>query len=78
MHINLFMITEQTQSYLVEVTHKPTQEKTSGWIAGSSVTQEPRFLLLKDSLALSALQPQAKRYASYVKVYKKVARYSML
>jgi hypothetical protein len=60
-----------TQSYLVEVTHKPTKEKTSGWIAGSSVTQEPRFLLLQDSLVLAALQPQAKRYASYVKVYTK-------
>lgn len=60
-----------TQSYLVEVTHVPTDSVSFGWIAGSSVTQEPRFLLLQDSIVLAVLQPQAKRYASYVTVYEK-------
>jgi len=60
-----------TQSYYVNITHMPTQTDTSGWISVASIIQPAHYLTINDSTTLAVLSPEAKRYASHVKVYKK-------
>ena len=60
-----------TQSYFIHVTHLSTQTDTSGWISAASDIQPAHYLSINDSTTLTVLIPEAKRYASHVKVYKK-------
>lgn len=60
-----------TQSYYIEVHDTKRNKQYSDWIGASSVSQPAKYLVLPDSIAIAALQPEAKKYSSRIRLYSK-------
>ena len=60
-----------TQSYYITVQNYSTNKSIKGWVGASSISQQATFLTISDSLAIVALQPEAKKFSSKVRVYEK-------
>ncbi len=60
-----------TQSYYIEVSDTKRNKTYSDWIGAASMSQQAKYLILPDSIAIVALQPEAKKFSSRIRLYTK-------
>lgn len=58
-----------TQAYFIHIHDNKNDTSYSGWIGAASIAQIPTYIDLPDSISVVALQAEAKKFSSDIKIY---------